>query len=68
MPGSLGFEAAIVVDKGSLEEQLESLVRAVSGWCEDTSFVQNTGGEIETEGPVLPDYVLDLGLCDHTEV
>jgi len=65
--GSLGLEASIVVDKGRLEEEFESLVRAVSCWCEDTRFAQNTGGEIEPEGAVLPDDVLDLGLCDHTE-
>ena len=68
MSGSLGIEASIVVDKGGFEEELESLVRAVSGWCEDTRSVQNTGGEVKPEGPVLPDNVLDLGLCDHTEV
>ena len=67
MSGGLGVEASIVVDKGGFEEELEGLVRAVSGWCEDTRSVQNTGSEIEPESPVLPDDVLDLGLSDHTE-
>ena len=65
---SLGIEASIVVDKGGFEEEFDGLVRAVSGWCEDTGSVQNTGGEIEPESAVLPDDVLDLGPCNHTGV